>query len=128
MNANKFLAYIAISVIGLFTAYNMNIFPEKMQAAPPPVELPAMKFNMPKQFDVNIDLNSGIAKLSGNADCTANVTVNRPTKIVEKVVYKPSKPIIKYETKTEYLEKTLTPSILKGRLHVPNISIPNRVY
>lgn len=129
MNARKVMAYMAISVIGLFTAYNMNIFPEKIQATPQPVELPTLKFDMPKSFDLDIDLNSGSAKLSGNADCTADVTVNHPTKIVEKVVYKPSKPVIKYETKTEYVTRMKTfhmPS--RFDLHISRIEYPQKVY
>lgn len=123
---NKFLAYIAISVIGMFAAYNMDIFPEKIQASPPKTELPAVKFEMPKQFAINIDLNNGKADLSGNTDCSIDVTVNHPTKMVESGSVKP-KVIIQHETKTEYLTKTVMFPLQTPRLHMPSIEKPNRV-
>lgn len=57
----------------------------------------------------------------------ANVTVNHPTEVIEV----PSKPIIKkevkYETKTEYLEKVVMFTLPTPRFHVPSVQIPKSV-
>ena len=100
------LAYLATVFLGLVTAYNMNVFqPEIVQAS----EIP--KFNLPPiqgNFKMNLDLDNGNVQMESNLPyASTDVTVNHPTKIVEKVVYKPGKERIKYETQIEYREKVL---------------------
>jgi hypothetical protein len=56
-----------------------------------------------------------------------DVTINHPTKIVEKVVKKPVKERKEYETKTEYLEKVVMFTLPTPRFHVPSIQFPNSV-
>ena len=91
-------------------------------------ELTIPKFNPVGQFDLQIDLNKGTANVtSSNGIGKANVTVNHPTEVIEV----PSKPIIKkevkYETKTEYLEKVVMFTLPTPRFHVPSIQFPNSV-
>ena len=56
-----------------------------------------------------------------------DVTINHPTKLVEKVVEKPVKERKEYETKTEYLEKVVMFTLPTPRFHVPSIQFPNSV-
>ena len=56
-----------------------------------------------------------------------DVTINHPTKIVEKVVKKPVKERKEYETKTEYLEKVVMFTLPTPRFHIPSIQVPKKV-
>jgi hypothetical protein len=91
--------------------------PNEAKAEQKMPELTIPKFNPVGQFDLQIDLNK----------VTANVTVNHPTEVIEV----PSKPIIKkevkYETKTEYLEKVVLFSLPVPTFHVPSVQIPKSV-
>lgn len=80
------------------------------------------------ELTIPIDLNKGTANVtSSNGIGKANVTVNHPTEVIEV----PSKPIIKkevkYETKTEYLEKVVLFSLPVPTFHVPSVQIPKSV-
>lgn len=94
-------AYLAVFVVGLIMSYNTNIFkPESVTATEivKTVQLPPI----PGNFKLNLDLETGKSIVESNIPVTStDITVNHPTKIVEKVVYKKSKPKVVYETKTE---------------------------
>lgn len=94
-------AYLAVFVVGLIMSYNTNIFkPESVTATETvkTVQLPPI----PGNFKLNLDLETGKSIVESNIPVTStDITVNHPTKIVEKVVYKKSKPKVVYETKTE---------------------------
>ena len=69
-----------------------------------------------------IDSNKGTANVtSSNGIGKTNVTENHPTEVIEA----PSKPIIKkevkYETKTEHLEKVVPFSLPVPTFHVPSV-------
>ena len=120
-------AYLSVAFVGLVVSYNMNIFqPEIVQASeiPKTINLPPLQGN----FNMNLDLETGNVNVESNLPfASTDVTVNHPTKIVEKVVYKPGKERIKYETKVEYREKLLMFPLPAKRLHVPQYSIPSKV-
>nr|UWD66282.1 MAG: hypothetical protein [Bacteriophage sp.] len=102
--------------------------PNEAKAEQKMPELTIPKFNPIGQFDLQIDLNKGTANVtSSNGIGKANVTVNHPTEVIEV----PSKPIIKkevkYETKTEYLEKVVLFSLPVPTFHVPSVQIPKSV-
>lgn len=95
-------AYLAVFVVGLIMSYNTNIFkPESVTATETvkTVQLPPI----PGNFKLNLDLETGKSIVESNIPVTStDITVNHPTKIVEKVVYKKSKPKVVYETKLRY--------------------------
>ena len=94
-------AYLAVFVVGLIMSYNTNIFkPESVTATETikTVQLPPI----PGNFKLDLDLETGKSIVESNIPVTStDITVNHPTKIVEKVVYKKSKPKVVYETTTE---------------------------
>ena len=91
--------------------------------------LPQISFAPVGKFNLDVNLETGTASVESNLRISeANVTVNHPAKVAEQSSVKPK--IIKvpvYETKTEYLTKIVTFPLPKTKLHVPSISIPNRV-
>ena len=120
-------AYLAVFVVGLIMSYNTNIFkPESVTATETikTVQLPPI----PGNFKLNLDLETGKSIVESNIPVTStDITVNHPTKIVEKVVKKPVKERKEYETKTEYLEKVVMFTLPTPRFHVPSIQFPNSV-
>lgn len=110
-----FLWCALFSFIAIITVIKLSPNEAKAEQRMPELTIP--KFNPVGQFDLQIDLNKG----------TANVTVNHPTEVIEV----PSKPIIKkevkYETKTEYLEKVVLFSLPVPTFHVPSVQIPKSV-
>lgn len=120
-------AYLAVFVVGLIMSYNTNIFkPESVTATETvkTVQLPPI----PGNFKLNLDLETGKSIVESNIPVTStDITVNHPTKIVEKVVKKPVKERKEYETKTEYLEKVVMFTLPTPRFHVPNVQIPKSV-
>lgn len=95
------LAYLAVFVVGIIMSYNTNIFkPESVTATE--IVKPIQLSPIPGSFKLNLDLETGKSIVESNIPVTStDITVNHPTKIVEKVVYKQSKPKVIYETKTE---------------------------
>lgn len=121
-----FLWCALFSFIAIITVIKLS--PNEAKAEQKMPELTIPKFNPVGQFDLQIDLNKGTANVtSSNGIDKANVTVNHPTKVIEV----PSKPIIKkevkYETKTEYLEKVVLFSLPVPTFHVPSVQIPKSV-
>lgn len=120
-------AYLAVFVVGLIMSYNTNIFkPESVTATETikTVQLPPI----PGNFKLNLDLETGKSIVESNIPVTStDITVNHPTKIVEKVVKKPVKERKEYETKTEYLEKVVMFTLPTPRFHVPDVQIPKSV-
>lgn len=121
-----FLWCALFSFIAIITVIKLS--PNEAKAEQKMPELTIPKFNPVGQFDLQIDLNKGTANVtSSNGIDKANVTVNRPTEVIEV----PSKPIIKkevkYETKTEYLEKVVLFSLPVPTFHVPSVQIPKSV-
>lgn len=110
-------AYLAVFVVGLIMSYNTNIFkPESVTATETikMVQLPPI----PGNFKLNLDLETGKSIVESNIPVTStNITVNHPTKIVEKVVYKKSKPKVVYETKTEVQTRPLMFTLPTPRSH-----------
>ena len=94
-------AYLAVFVVGIIMSYNTNIFkPESVTATE--IVKPIQLSPIPGSFKLNLDLETGKSIVESNIPVTStDITVNHPTKIVEKVVYKQSKPKVIYETKTE---------------------------
>lgn len=94
-------AYLAVFVVGIIMSYNTNIFkPESVTATE--IVKPIQLSPIPGNFKLNLDLETGKSIVESNIPVTStDITVNHPTKIVEKVVYKQSKPKVIYETKTE---------------------------
>lgn len=126
MTTSNKLLFISVLLIGFLITRGIVIETPKVNAEPVK-ELPTLAFN-PKSLDLKIDLTSGKAELQSNVNLTdIKVTANNPTKIVEKVVYKPGKERIKYETKTEYLEKVVTFPLQTPRFHAPSIQYPKTV-
>ena len=123
------LTYIAFAIVGVILTYNTDFSAKKVQASPVrTLELPTLKFDPSKNLNLEIDLNNGISNVKSDMPITkVDVTVNHPTKIVEKVVKQPVKERIIYETKTQYLEKIVTFPLLTPNFHVPNIEIPEKV-
>lgn len=121
-----FLWCALFSFIAIITVIKLSPNEAKAEQRMPELIIP--KFNPVGQFDLQIDLNKGTANVtSSNGIGKANVTVNHPTEVIEV----PSKPIIKkevrYETKTEYLEKVVMFTLPTPRFHVPSIQFPNSV-
>ncbi len=110
-------AYLAVFVVGLIMSYNTNIFkPESVTATETikMVQLPPI----PGNFKLNLDLETGKSIVESNIPVTStNITVNHPTKIVEKVVYKKSKPKVVYETKTEVQTRPVMFTLPTPRSH-----------
>ena len=110
-------AYLAVFVVGLIMSYNTNIFkPESVTATETikTVQLPPI----PGNFKLNLDLETGKSIVESNIPVTStDITVNHPTKIVEKVVYKKSKPKVVYETKTEVQPRPVMFALPTPRSH-----------
>lgn len=110
-------AYLAVFVVGLIMSYNTNIFkPESVTATETikTVQLPPI----PGNFKLNLDLETGKSIMESNIPVTStDITVNHPTKIVEKVVYKKSKPKVVYETKTEVQTRLVMFTLPTPRSH-----------
>lgn len=110
-------AYLAVFVVGLIMSYNTNIFkPESVTATETikTVQLPPI----PGKFKLNLDLETGKSIVESNIPVTStDITVNHPTKIVEKVVYKKSKPKVVYETKTEVQTRPVMFTLPTPRSH-----------
>lgn len=110
-------AYLAVFVVGLIMSYNTNIFkPESVTATETikTVQLPSI----PGNFKLNLDLETGKSIVESNIPVTStDITVNHPTKIVEKVVYKKSKPKVVYETKTEVQTRPVMFTLPTPRSH-----------
>lgn len=112
-------AYLAVFVVGLIMSYNTNIFqPESVNAnesVKPTVILP----QVPGSFKLNLDLETGKSIVESNIPVTStDITVNHPTKIVEKVVEKPIYKIKKvYETKTEIQTRPVMFTLPTPRSH-----------
>lgn len=110
-------AYLAVFVVGLIMSYNTNIFkPERVTATEivKTVQLPPI----PGNFKLNLDLETGKSIVESNIPVTStDITVNHPTKIVEKVVYKKSKPKVVYETKTEVQTRPVMFTLPTPRSH-----------
>lgn len=110
-------AYLAVFVVGLIMSYNTNIFkPESVTATETikTVQLPPI----PGNFKLNLDLETGKSIVESNIPVTStDITVNHPTKIVEKVVYKKSKPNVVYETKTEVQTRPVMFTLPTPRSH-----------
>lgn len=121
-----FLWCALFSFIAIITVIKLS--PNEAKAEQKMPELTIPKFNPVGQFDLQIDLNKRTANVtSSNGIGKVNVTVNHPTEVIEV----PSKPIIKkevkYETKTEYLEKVVLFSLPVPTFHVPSVQIPKSV-
>lgn len=121
-----FLWCALFSSIAIITVIKLSPNEAKAEQRMPELTIP--KFNPIGQFDLQIVLNKGTANVtSSNGIGKANVTVNHPTEVIEV----PSKPIIKkevkYETKTEYLEKVVLFSLPVPTFHVPSFQIPKSV-
>ena len=121
-----FLWCALFSFIAIITVIKLSPNEAKAEQRMPELTIP--KFNPVGQFDLQIDLNKGTANVtSSNGIDKANVTVSHPTEVIEV----PSKPIIKkevkYETKTEYLEKVVLFSLPVPTFHVPSVQIPKSV-
>lgn len=110
-------AYLAVFVVGLIMSYNTNIFkPESVTATETikTVQLPPI----PGNFKLNLDLETGKSIVESNIPVTStDITVNHPTKIMEKVVYKKSKPKVVYETKTEVQTRPVMFTLPTPRSH-----------
>lgn len=110
-------AYLAVFVVGLIMSYNTNIFkPESVTATETikTVQLPPI----PGNFKLNLDLETGKSIVESNIPVTStDIAVNHPTKIVEKVVYKKSKPKVVYETKTEVQTRPVMFTLPTPRSH-----------
>jgi hypothetical protein len=110
-------AYLTVFVVGLIMSYNTNIFkPESVTATETikTVQLPPI----PGNFKLNLDLETGKSIVESNIPVTStDITVNHPTKIVEKVVYKKSKPKVVYETKTEVQTRPVMFTLPTPRSH-----------
>ena len=121
-----FLWCALFSFIAIITVIKLS--PNEAKAEQKMPELTIPKFNPVGQTDLQIDLNKGTANVtSSNGIGKVNVTVNHPTEVIKV----PSKPIIKkevkYETKTEYLEKVVLFSLPVPTFHVPSVQIPKSV-
>lgn len=120
-------AYLAVFVVGIIMSYNTNIFkPESVTATEivKTVQLPPI----PGNFKLNLDLETGKSIVESNIPVTStDITVNHPTKIVEKVVYKQSKPKVIYETKTEVQMRPVMFTLPTPRSHKFVPEYPKRV-
>lgn len=120
-------AYLAVFVVGIIMSYNTNIFkPESVTATEivKTIQLPPI----PGNFKLNLDLETGKSIVESNIPVTStDITVNHPTKIVEKVVYKQSKPKVIYETKTEVQMRPVMFTLPTPRSHKFVPEYPKRV-
>lgn len=120
-------AYLAVFVVGIIMSYNTNIFkPESVTATE--IVKPIQLSPIPGSFKLNLDLETGKSIVESNIPVTStDITVNHPTKIVEKVVYKQSKPKIVYETKTEVQTRPVMFTLPTPRSHKFVPEYPKRV-
>lgn len=120
-------AYLAVFIVGIIMSYNTNIFePESVTATEivKPIQLPPI----PGSFKLDLDLETGKSIVESNVPVTStDITVNHPTKIVEKVVYKQSKPEVIYETKTEVQTRPVMFTLPVSRSHKFVPEYPKRV-
>ena len=130
MKSERILIGLTVAIVGFSLAYNTD-FGNKVEAAPivKTVELPALKSD-PSYFKMNLDLQTGHSIVESNVPITStDITVNRPTKVVEKVVYKYIKRKEANETKPEVLVKTVMFPLFAPDFTKPEPPvIPNRVY
>lgn len=120
-------AYLAVFVVGIIMSYNTNIFkPENVTATE--IVKPIQLSPIPGNFKLNLDLETGKSIVESNIPVTStDITVNHPTKIVEKVVYKQSKPKVIYETKTEVQMRPVMFTLPTPRSHKFVPEYPKRV-
>lgn len=120
-------AYLAVFVVGIIMSYNTNIFkPESVTATE--IVKPIQLSPIPGSFKLNLDLETGKSIVESNIPVTStDITVNHPTKIVEKVVYKKSKPKVVYETKTEVQMRPVMFTLPTPRSHKFVPEYPKRV-
>jgi len=120
-------AYLAVFVVGIIMSYNTNIFkPESVTATE--IVKPIQLSPIPGSFKLNLDLETGKSIVKSNIPVTStDITVNHPTKIVEKVVYKQSKPKVIYETKTEVQMRPVMFTLPTPRSHKFVPEYPKRV-
>ena len=120
-------AYLAVFVVGIIMSYNTNIFkPESVTATE--IVKPIQLSPIPGSFKLNLDLETGKSIVESNIPVTStDITVNHPTKIVEKVVYKKSKPKVVYETKTEVQTRPVMFTLPTPRSHKFVPEYPKRV-
>lgn len=120
-------AYLAVFVVGIIMSYNTNIFkPESVTATE--IVKPIQLSPIPGSFKLNLDLETGKSIVESNIPVTStDITVNHPTKIVEKVVYKQSKPKVIYETKTEVQMRPVMFTLPTPRSHKFVPEYPKRV-
>lgn len=120
-------AYLAVFVVGIIMSYNTNIFkPENVTATE--IVKPIQLSPIPGSFKLNLDLETGKSIVESNIPVTStDITVNHPTKIVEKVVYKQSKPKVIYETKTEVQMRPIMFTLPTPRSHKFVPEYPKRV-
>ena len=110
-------AYLAVFVVGLIMSYNTNIFKPESVTATETIKTVQLPPN-PGNFKLNLDLETGKSIVESNIPVTStDITVNHPTKIVEKVVYKKSKPKVVYETKTEVQTRPVMFTLPTPRSH-----------
>lgn len=110
-------AYLAIFVVGLIMSYNTNIFKPESVTATETIKTVQL-LPIPGNFKLNLDLETGKSIVESNIPVTStDITVNHPTKIVEKVVYKKSKPKVVYETKTEVQTRPVMFTLPTPRSH-----------
>lgn len=97
-----FVAYLATCFAGLALAYNSNVFEMESTNANElikPTHLP--KIEVPSDFRMNLNLNTGECIVENNKDIVStDITVEHPTKIVERIV---EKPIIKEVIKHKFI-------------------------
>lgn len=110
-------AYLAVFVVGLIMSYNTNIFKPESVTATETIKTVQLS-PIPGNFKLNLDLETGKSIVESNIPVTStDITVNHPTKIVEKVVYKKSKPKVVYETKTEVQTRPVMFTLPTPRSH-----------
>ncbi len=128
MKSNNFFICVLMAALAASITWNTDILKPTTVKADAPA-LPQISFAPVGKFNLDVNLETGTASVESNLRISeANVTVNHPAKAAEQSSVKPK--IIKvpvYETKTEYLTKIVTFPLPKTKLHVPSISIPNRV-
>lgn len=114
------LTYVSFAIVGILLSYNTNFFQvEEVRADQvKPLDLPALKFDPKNNLSLEIDLNKGVSNVKSDMPiANIDVTINHPTKIVEKVVYKKSKPKVVYETKTEVQTRPVMFTLPTPRSH-----------
>lgn len=125
---NKLFAYIVTAIVGILIAYSTDTFTTQSVQATPKVEpIIFVKPDIPVRL--NIDLNTGKFDISGTPSTRdIEVTVENPTKIVEKVVEKPIiKKEVEYKTKTEIVERAVMFTLPTPAIHVPLPQVHNKV-